>query len=178
MFTMRHLNRVMPELKGLNKPNIFYVSKSEIAYRLSKMNSQFRGHAIEKMVRDELLKKHMGNYHGGSHSHDITINKKTRVEVKSSLASPRVKANSKKIISYSFTFKHIQLEKFDILVLSYVTPTGVVTKWMSKATAMEFVSNKYEDICSIHITTTDLNKLPGTDFKKLDRSKKRQVCKV
>lgn len=181
MFTMKDLSRVLPELKGLKRPAIFSPSKNQMAYKLSKMGSQFRGHAIEKMVRDGLLKKHKASYHGGSHSHDITINSDVRVEVKSSLAVPFVSKRTKKIVSYKFTFQHVQLSKFDILFLVYVTPNGPKVRWMTKATAREFVSNHRSKASQIDVTTSSFRNLEGTAWKKLKMpvtKKKKQKTKA
>ena len=181
MFTMKDLSRVLPELKGLKRPAIFSLSKSESAYKLSKMGSQFRGHAIEKMVRDGLLKKHKTSYHGGSHSHDITLNKDVRIEVKSALATPLVSSRTKKISGYKFSFKHVQLSKFDILFLVYVTPNGLKVRWMTKATAREFVGNHRSKASQIDITTASFRNLEGTAWKKLKMpvtKKKKQKAKA
>lgn len=165
MFTSRDLDRVIPELKGLKRRSIFSPSKNLPAYRLSKMNSQYRGRAIEKMVRNGLLKKHTTDYHGGSHSHDITLNSKVRVEVKSALAVP-TGVNSKGKPSYKFSFKHVQLKKFDVLFLVYVMPNGLQLRWMSAATAREFVSNTKRKSSQIEIRTNNSG-LQGTSIKKL-----------
>lgn len=181
MFTMSDLKRVLLELKGLKNPKIFYKSKNQQAYELSQLNSQYRGHAIEKLLRDKLIKKYKTHYHGGSHSHDMTINKGVRIEVKSALASPVVGSKSKKIIKYKFSFKHVQLSKFDILFLAYVTPNGLKIRWMSKATAREFVSNHRHKATQITINTHHLNKLEGSVWNKLkmpvSMKKKKQKIK-
>lgn len=179
MFTMKDLDRVLPELKGLKRPSVFSASKSRAAYKLSKLNSQYRGHAIEKLVRDGLLKKHKTNYHGGGHSHDITVGKNIRVEVKSALAVPVVSKKMGKIVAYRFVFQHVQLSKFDILFLVYVSPNGPKIRWMTKATAREFVSNPRYKVSQIDIRTTpSLRNFEGTAWNKLQiKPKQKQKYK-
>jgi len=165
----------MPELKGLSRKPLFSPSKSAIAYKLSKMNSQYRGRAIEKMVRNGLLKKHTADYHGGSYSHDITLNKKIRVEVKSALAVESFGKNGKAY--HSFSFKHVQLAKFDVLFLVYVTPNGLRVRWMGRATAREFVSNTKKKASEITIRT-NAGGLQGTHISKLKLSTKHKRIKA
>lgn len=175
MFTNRDLDRVIPELQGLKRRSPFSPSKNLSAYRLSKMNSQYRGRAIEKMVRNGLLKKHTTDYHGGSYSHDMTLNKKIRVEVKSALAVPVMNKRSKKV-SYRFNFQHVRLKKFDILFLVYVTPTGLKLRWMTRATAREFVCNPKADSTMIQIDTRS-GGFQGTRIEKLKLNKKKKAVR-
>ena len=167
MFTIRDLNKVLPELKGLKRKSPYSFTKSDICYKLSKYNSQFRGNSIEKMVRNGLLTKYITDYHGGNHSHDITLNRNVRIEVKSSLVLVKKSKRTNKI-SYEYNFRHVQLKKFDILVLAYVTPYGMKYRWMSQATAREFVNNPNKP--STITVNTNGRDLQGTLLNRLKLS--------
>jgi hypothetical protein len=126
MLTLRDMNKVLGEIKGLNKCKAIYNrKKNALCYKLSKMCTQHRANVIERMMRDYLIT--MGNrvdYYGGSHPYDMMVNGK-RVEIKSSLAC-RTSSSS-----YRYRFQNIKTSYFDQIILVFVTPHGIILKKMS-----------------------------------------------
>lgn len=124
MFTLREFRKIQSEIKGLVQTECLYSSrKSALCYKLSKMNSQIRGNAIERMIRDYFIT--MGNrvdYFGGNYCYDMLVNNKIRVEVKSSLAQ---KISNNK---YRYRFQNIKSGYFDLIILVFVTPKGIIIK--------------------------------------------------
>ncbi|NBT24831.1 MAG: hypothetical protein EBQ89_01910 [Alphaproteobacteria bacterium] len=127
MLTLRHFRKIEKEIKGLKKcQSIYSRKKNALCYKLSKMGTQHRANAIERMIRDYLIT--MGNrvdYFGGNHSYDMVVNGK-KVEVKSSLAQP---ISGKK---YRYRFQNIKSGYFHEIILVFVTPKGIKIKRMNK----------------------------------------------
>lgn len=129
MFTMKQLNKVLCEIKGLKKQTVFSARKNPLAYRLSQMNNQHRGAAVEKLVRDALANNGKKvEYIGGNHPFDMKVNGK-RVEVKSSV--PQV-IETKTGRTFYYRFQNIKTKHFDKIVLVFVTPDGLVSKTFSR----------------------------------------------
>lgn len=141
MFTIKHLNNVLSEIKGLKRQSVFSNSKNALAYRLSQMNNQQRGSAIEKIIRDILIKNGKKvQYIGGTHPFDMRVNGK-RVEIKS--AMPRV-IKTKKGQTLYYQFQNIKTKNFDKIILVFVTPKGLVTKTVSRTVMVnKLKNNKY-----------------------------------
>lgn len=141
MFTIKQLEKVLGEIKGLGRKSVFSPNKNALAYSLSQMNNQHRGMAVEKLVRD-LLTKHgkRVEYIGGTHPFDMKVNGK-RVEIKSAL--PRV-IETKTGRTMYYQFQNIKTKNFDKIVLVFVTPNGLVTKTFSrKVMVQKLRKNKY-----------------------------------
>lgn len=139
MFTTKHLNRALGEIKNYNKKSIFSPRKNLLCYRLSKMSSQYRGSVLERMVRDYY--KNIGKnveYYGGSSSFDMMVDGR-RIEVKSSLAQPQF---SKGKISYSYHFQHIRPDNFHKLIMIFVSPEGLTIRSMDSRTVAKHLGAK------------------------------------
>jgi|LakMenEpi03Aug12_release.lakeMendotaPanAssembly.Ray.scaffolds.fasta_scaffold160958_3 hypothetical protein len=139
MFTTKNLDRVLNEVRGLHNKSIFSPKKSILAYRLSKMSSQYRGNAIERMIRDYY--KSTGkivSYIGGSASFDMMVNGR-KVEVKSALARVGVVGG---VVKYSYKFQHICPNNFHKLVLVFVSPEGLSVRVMDSRTAAKYLGSK------------------------------------
>lgn len=135
MFTMKDLNKILPEVKGLRTKSVFSPKKNRLCYRLSKMNSQYRGTIIERMIRDTMLRRGKKVQHiGGNHGFDLVINGK-KVEVKSSLAMP----NSDGATGYSYQFQNIKIKKFDMLIIVFISPEGITMRQMSKKVVARYL---------------------------------------
>lgn len=138
VFTTKHLDKVLCEVRGLNQKSMYSHRKNMLAYRLSKMSSQYRGSILERMVRDLFIsKKKTVRYIGGSHPFDMMIGRE-RVEVKSSLATVSV-VNGK--IRYSFKFQNIKTDNFDKLIMIFVSPEGLEIRQMSRAVVRKHLSD-------------------------------------
>ena len=141
MFTLRDMNRVLPEIKGLSRKTVFSMKKSALSYSLSQMSSQHRGATIEKMVRDILVRQ--GNkvkYIGGNNSFDMEVNGQ-RLEVKSSM--PYV-VPTKKGATFIYRFQNIKTKFFDRIILVYITPNGLEMRGYSNKTMTKMLrKNKY-----------------------------------
>lgn len=138
MFTTKHLDKVLSEVRGLHQKSIFSPKKSILAYRLSKMSSQYRGSAIERLVRDMYLaKKKKVRYIGGSNSFDMMVGR-DRVEVKSSLATASVIGG---MVRYSYQFQNIKTDNFDKLVMVFISPDGLQVRQMSCKIVKKYLAN-------------------------------------
>ncbi len=139
MFTLKHMNKVLGEIKGLGNKSVFSLKKNRLCYSLSKLNNQHRGAIIEKMVRDRLIMQGMRvKYIGGTNSFDMLVNGQ-RVEIKSSLARS-VCCNGK----YFYSFQNIKTKNFDKIILVYISPNGLKMKTFSKKAITKILSkNKY-----------------------------------
>lgn len=136
MFNNKHLDKVLGEIKSFHKKSIFCYSKNRLCYRLSKMNSQCRGAAIERMIRNyyrELGKKVL--YLGGNASFDMIVDG-YRIEVKSALA--RLDGNK-----YSYKFQHICPNNFHKLVLVFISPEGISARSLDSRTVAKYLGSKY-----------------------------------
>ena len=138
MFTTKHLDKVLGEIRGLHAKSIYSPKKNLTTYRLSRMSSQYRGAAIERMVRNYYRSKgKIVEYFGGTNPFDMRVNGR-RIEVKSSLATASVVGGN---LRYSYQFQNIKTENFDMLVLVYVSPEGFSVRCMSKQTAEKYLAN-------------------------------------
>jgi hypothetical protein len=139
MFTTKHLNRALSEVSGYHKQSIFSARKNLLTYRLSKMNSQYRGGVLERMVRDyyKSIGKNVVHY-GGSSSFDMMVDGR-RIEVKSALARPNY---SKGKIRYSYNFQHICPNNFHKLIMIFVSPEGIDIRSMDSRTVAKYLGAK------------------------------------
>lgn len=131
MFTLKHMNSVLGEIKGLSKTkrSVFSERKNALSYRLSKENSQHRGAIVEKMIRDLfIMQGKRVKYIGGNNSFDMMVDGQ-RVEVKSSL--PMV-IPTKRGNTLLYRFQNIKTNYFDQIILVYITPRGLVVKSFSQ----------------------------------------------
>ena len=130
MITLKTLNRALKAVRDTENKGLFSPNKSMVAYRLSRMSSQYRGRVIERMIRDYFISKKKNVwYFGGSHPFDMRVNGK-RIEVKSALARKENK-NSKK---YSYNFQHIKPHNFDKLIMVFISPEGIQTRVVDSRT--------------------------------------------
>lgn len=130
MITIKSLDRALKDMRDSENKGLFSPKKSVLAYRLSRMSSQYRGRVIERMIRDYFIsKKKSVWYFGGSHPFDMRVNGK-RIEVKSALARKKNK-NSKK---YSYNFQHIKPHNFDKLIMVFISPEGIQTRVVDSRT--------------------------------------------
>lgn len=140
MFTTKHLDKVLGEVRGYHKKSIFCPKKNLLAYRLSRMSSQYRGGVIERMIRDYYKDAgHTVSYIGGSHSFDMLVNGR-KIEVKSSLARMTIVGG---IIKYTYKFQHICPNNFHKLVMVFVSPEGLTARVMDTRTVAKYVGSKY-----------------------------------
>lgn len=141
MFTLKNMNNVLSEIKGLKQRSVFSVRKNALAYNLSKMNSQHRGAIVEKMIRDMLIRQgKMVKHIGGNHSFDMEVDGK-KVEVKSSL--PHI-VHTKKGKTFIYRFQNIKTKFFDQIILVYITPNGLRMKVFSRKNMVKILrKNKY-----------------------------------
>lgn len=129
MFTIKQLNKVLGEIKGLNRQSVFSAKKSVVSYELSQLNNQHRGTAVEKLIRDTLTNNGKKvEYIGGTHPFDMKVNGQ-RLEIKS--AMPRV-VETKTGRKMYYQFQNIKTKNFDKIMLVFVTPNGLVTKTLSR----------------------------------------------
>lgn len=137
MFTTKHLDKVLVEVRGFHQKSIFCYRKNRLCYRLSKMSSQYRGGAVERMIRDYYKKIGKTVYHvGGSASYDMLVDGR-RIEVKSALA--RADGRNK----YSYKFQHICPNNFHKLVLVFISPEGISVRVLDSRTVAKYVGSKY-----------------------------------
>jgi hypothetical protein len=137
MFTIKHLDKILGEVRGFHKKSPFCPRKNLLTYRLSKMNSQYRGIVTERMVRDYY--KSIGKkvrYFGGSQSFDMSVNGR-RIEVKSAIGRPN--ANN---TNYTYHFQHICANNFDKLVLVFISPEKIHMRIMDSNTVAKYVGAK------------------------------------
>lgn len=140
MFTTKHLDKVLGEVRGLHKKSIYCPKKNLLSYRLSKMSSQYRGGTIERMIRD-YYKDNNKNvvYIGGSHSFDMLVDGR-KIEVKSSLATMTIVGG---VVKYSYKFQHICPNNFHKLVMVFVSPEGLTVRVMDSRTVAKYLGTKY-----------------------------------
>lgn len=139
MFTTKHLDKVLGEVRNYNKKSPFCPKKSLLAYRLSKMSSQYRGIVTERMIRDYYISiGKMVRYCGGSHSHDMVVNSR-KIEVKSAIAVPNMTRNG---IQYSYNFQHICPNNFHKLILVFISPEGLTIRVMDSKTVSKYLKTK------------------------------------
>jgi hypothetical protein len=138
MFTLKHMNRVLGEIKGLSSKSVFSVRKSRLSYSLSQLNNQHRGAIVEKMIRDKLIMQgRRVKYIGGTNPFDMLVDGQ-RVEIKSSLARKLPSGR------HFYQFQNIKTKNFDKIILVYITPNGIKTKTFTKKTMMKKLRrNKY-----------------------------------
>jgi len=137
MFNIKHLDKILAEVRNYNKKSPFCPRKNLLTYRLSKMSSQYRGIVTERMVRDYY--RSVGKkvrYFGGSQSFDMSVNGR-RVEVKSAIG----RRNSDKT-NYTYHFQHICPNNFDKLVLVFISPEKIYTRVMDSNTVAKYVGAK------------------------------------
>lgn len=138
MFTLKHMNKVLGEIKGLGNKSVFSIKKNKLSYSLSRLNNQHRGIIIEKMIRDQLIVQGKRVKHiGGSNRFDMLVNGQ-RVEIKSALARSLSKNK------YYYQFQNIKTKHFDKIILVYVSPNGLRTKTFTKKTMAKILrKSKY-----------------------------------
>lgn len=131
--TSKQFDRIMTKIGGKRSRSIFSYKKHEIAYKLSVMkNNRERGHAIEHIVWEMLIRQGKRvRYFGGPHHFDMLVNG-SRVEVKSSLANIKTIKGKK---YYRYAFQNIKTKNFDKLILVFVSPEGLSVRQMSCAVA-------------------------------------------
>lgn len=139
MFNNKHLNMILGEIGGFRKKSAFSPKKSLVAYRLSKMNSQYRGMVVEKMIRDfYICRGKRVKYCGGNRSFDMIVDS-LKVEVKSAMAVPNM---TKSGIQYSYHFQHIRPKNFHKLVLVFINPEGLNIRVMNSNTVSKYLKTK------------------------------------
>lgn len=141
MFTTKHLDKVLIEVRGMNRKSVYSAKKNMLAYRLSKMSSQYRGSVLERMIRDLLIAKNKKvRYIGGSHPFDLLVGNE-RVEIKSSLAAVSTIGGK---IRYSYQFQNIKTKNFDKLIMIFVSPEGLQIRQMTRDMVRKYLKgSKY-----------------------------------
>ena len=140
MFTTEHLDKVLGEVRGYHNKSIFCPKKNLLAYRLSKMGSQYRGGAVERIIRDYYIDAGYDvTYIGGSNSYDMIVNNR-KIEVKSSLAKMSIVGG---IVKYKYSFKHICPNNFHKLVMVFISPEGLTARVMDSRTVAKYTGTKY-----------------------------------
>ena len=135
MFTLKHMNKVLGEVKGLKVKSVFSPHKNALAYKLSTMNSQYRGTIVEKMVRDFFISRgDKVRYFGGNSPFDMIVNG-SRIEVKSAL--PWFNGSG----ACFYRFQNIKTDLFDKIYLVYVTPYGLKIKSFSSDKMARLLKN-------------------------------------
>ena len=145
MFTTKNLDRVLAEMRNHNKKSPFCPKKHLVAYRLSRMSRNYRGVAIERMVRDYYKKIGKTVFHvGGNSSYDMIVNGH-KIEVKSALAKMTVVGG---VVKYSYKFGHIRPANFSKLVLVFISPEGISARVMNSNTVAKYTGskNKHKDL--------------------------------
>lgn len=139
MFTTNDLDRALAKMKTFRKKSPFSRDKNLSAYRLSKMTSQYRGMAVEHMVADFFRSKGSRVFHFGANcSFDMLVNGK-KIEVKSSLAVPKIVNGQMK---YEYNFKHICPANFHKLVMVFISPEGLDVRVMDSRTVAKYLGCK------------------------------------
>jgi hypothetical protein len=132
MFTTKHLDMVLNEVRGAKKNSPFSPKKSLLAYRLSKMSRNYRGTTIEMMLRDYFVRKgYVVKHIGRSNRYDLYVNGK-KIEVKSALARQKTVKGE---IKYEYRFAHVCPSKFEKLIMVYISPEGLEMRTMDSRTA-------------------------------------------
>ena len=135
MFTVLQITKAISE--ATDGQELYSPSKSEQSYLLSTCGSYKLGTSVEKAVSDELVRCGIDCEHiGGPGQPDIVayINGKRRVlECKASRLGPKTNI---------YTFKGIDPDSFDTLLLAFVHPTeGLVTKSVSSENVKKWALN-------------------------------------
>ena len=147
MFTTKHLDKILTEVRGAKKNSPFSPKKNMLAYRLSKMSRNYRGTTIEMMLRDYFVRKGCVVKHiGHSNRYDLYVDGK-KIEVKSALARQKVVKGK---IKHEYKFAHVCPAKFQKLVLVYVSPEGLEMRTMDSRTAAKRlgVKNRHKGLYS------------------------------
>lgn len=138
MITLKTLDRALQAIRDSENKGLFHPRKSLVAYRLSRMSSQYRGRVIERMIRDYYISKKKNVwYYGGTHPFDMRVNGK-RIEVKSALA----RKESKKSKDYSYNFQHIKPHNFDKLIMVFISPEGISTRVVDSRTVAKHMGSR------------------------------------
>lgn len=138
MITLKGLVRALKAIRDSDNKGLFSPKKSVLAYRLSRMSSQYRGRVIEHMVKEYYIsKKKSVWYYGGSHPFDMRVDGK-RIEVKSALARNNTNGNSK----YTYNFQHIKPHNFDKLILVFIAPEGIKTRVVDSRTVAKQMGSR------------------------------------
>lgn len=144
MITVKTLDRALKAISDSSNKGLFNPRKSLVAYRLSRMSSQYRGRVIESMVRDYYISKQKNVwYYGGSHPFDMRVDGK-RIEVKSALARKKNKNST----DYSYNFQHIKPHNFDKLIMVFISPEGISTRVVDSRTVAKHMgsSKKHKSV--------------------------------
>jgi hypothetical protein len=166
MFTMKHLKKVLPEIKGYQRKSVYSIRKSMLCCTLSEMPSRHRGTAIESIIRDHLITMGFRVDHlGGTHSFDMRVDGH-RVEVKSSLAHSKISLKTRKV-SYYYNFQNIKTNCFDYLILVFVQPKGLLIRMLTQeqaeyATRFSITGREGKSLR----LDTGFHKIPGESFEK------------
>lgn len=153
MFDIKHLDRVLAEIRYLNRRSPYSANKSMFCYRLSRMSSQRRGGVLERMIRDLFVAKNKQvRYIGGTHPFDMLVGSE-RVEVKSSLATVSIVGGK---IRYSYQFQNIKTKNFDKLVMIFVSPEGLQIRQMTRKMVNKHLrgSKKYSNGHTLYVGRT------------------------
>ena len=153
MLDIKHLDKVLAEIRYLNRKSPYSATKSMLCYRLSRMSSQRRGGVLERMIRDLFVAKNKQvRYIGGTHSFDMLVGSE-RVEVKSSLATISVVGGK---IRYSYQFQNVKTKNFDKLVMIFVSPEGLQIRQMSRSVVKKFLrgSKHYSNGQTLYVGRT------------------------
>lgn len=176
MFTMKHLKKVLPEIKGYQRKSVYSMHKNMLCCTLSQMPSRHRGTAIEGIVRDRLITMGFRVDHlGGTHSFDMRVDG-YRVEVKSSLSHSKISLRNQKPASF-YNFQNIKTNCFDYLVLVFVQPKGLLIRMLTQEQA-EYAtrfSTTGREGKSLRLDT-DSHKIPGEPFEKFWKENFSQVA--
>lgn len=134
MFTMRDFNRIKHLLKVSNANNFYSQNKSELCWKISKMDSTEMGQAGELLVCDKLSRAGYNvKPHGNGKSFDILLNDHIRCEVKTA----KMNLHSSK---YKYYFmQKIKPEYFDILFMVFITPKGTIFKWTESKYVTKYI---------------------------------------
>jgi hypothetical protein len=121
MFTIQDLERAKQEKYGIQDSILFSLERNHFAYAMSCENSTDRGDYAEFLMCDRLQK--MGytvqRLGGANNSYDLILNKSIRAEVK--LATLRRRN--------VYICEKIKPELFDVLIMMFLTPDGMVIRW-------------------------------------------------
>jgi hypothetical protein len=121
MFTLEDLERAKQQKYGIQDTILFSIERDAFAYALSCHNSTDRGDFAELMVCGRL--KSMGysvqRLGGARNSYDLILNQTIRAEVKQATLRRRS----------SYICEKIKPELFDVLIMMFLTPDGMVIRW-------------------------------------------------
>lgn len=132
MFTLKDLERAKQEKYGIQDTILFSIERNPFAYALSCHNSTDRGDFAEFILCDKL--RGMGysvqRLGGSRNSYDLILNNTIRAEVK--LATLRRR-------NY-YICEKIKPELFDVLLMMFLTPDGMVTRWATSEDISDWAS--------------------------------------